>query len=37
MEIKYEKLTLTSLKFEEEGTVTTIVGRGFVNKLLPKK
>lgn len=29
--------TLTSLKFEEEGTVTTIVGRGFVNKLLPKK
>lgn len=29
--------TLTSLKFEEEGTVTTIVGRGFINKLLPKK
>jgi transcription initiation factor IIF auxiliary subunit len=29
--------TLTSLKFEEESTVTTIVGRGFVNKLLPKK
>ena len=29
--------TLTSLKFEEEGTVTTIVGREFVNKLLPKK
>lgn len=29
--------TLKSLKFEEEGTVTTIVGRGFINKLLPKK
>lgn len=29
--------TLTSLKFEEEGTVTTIMGRGFINKLLPKK
>lgn len=26
-----------SLKFEEEGTFTTIMGRGFVNKLLPKK
>lgn len=29
--------TLKSLKFEEEGTITTIMGRGFVNKLLPKK
>lgn len=29
--------TLKSLKFEETGTVTTIVGRGFLNKLLPKK
>lgn len=29
--------TVKSLKFEEEGTITTIVGRGFINKLLPKK
>ena len=29
--------TVVSLKFEEEGTFTTIMGRGFVNKLLPKK
>lgn len=29
--------TCKSLKFEEEGTVTTIMGRGFINKLLPKK
>lgn len=29
--------TLKSLKFEETGTVTTIVGRGFLNKLLPRK
>lgn len=29
--------TLKSLKFEETGTVTTIIGRGFINKLLPKK
>lgn len=29
--------TIKSLKFEEEGTVTTIIGRGFINKLLPKK
>lgn len=29
--------TLKSLKFEESGTVTTIMGRGFINKLLPKK
>lgn len=29
--------TLKSLKFEETGTVTTSIGRGFINKLLPKK
>ena len=29
--------TLVSLDFEREGTVTTIMGRGFINKLLPKK
>ena len=29
--------TLKSLKFEETGTVTTIVGRGFINKLFSKK
>lgn len=29
--------TIVTLKFEETGTVTTIMGRGFVNKLLPKK
>lgn len=29
--------TLKSLKFEETGTVTTVMGRGFLNKLLPKK
>lgn len=29
--------TCKSLKFEETGTVTTLVGRGFINKLLPKK
>ena len=29
--------TLKSLKFEQDGTVTTIMGRGFINKLLPKK
>ena len=29
--------TLVSFKFEQEGTVTTIMGRGFINKLLPKK
>lgn len=29
--------TLKSLKFEETGTVTTIMGRGFIQKLLPKK
>ena len=29
--------TIKSLKFEETGTVTTMMGRGFINKLLPKK
>ena len=29
--------TIKSLKFEEDGTVTTIMGRGFIGKLLPKK
>lgn len=29
--------TYKSFKFEEEGTITTIMGRGFINKLLPKK
>ena len=29
--------TVKSLKFEEEGTITTTIGRGFINKLLPKK
>ena len=29
--------TLKSFKFEETGTDTTILGRGFINKLLPKK
>ena len=29
--------TVKTLKFEEKGTVTTIMGRGFINKLLPKK
>ena len=29
--------TITSLKFEENGTITTAIGRGFINKLLPKK
>jgi len=29
--------TLKSFKFEEEGTITTVIGRGFINKLLPKK
>lgn len=29
--------TKASFKFEETGTVTTIMGRGFINKLLPKK
>ena len=29
--------TKTSIKFEKEGTFTTIMGRGFIQKLLPKK
>lgn len=29
--------TCKSIKFEETGTFTTIMGRGFINKLLPKK
>lgn len=29
--------TLKTFKFEEEGTVTSMLGRGFINKLLPKK
>jgi hypothetical protein len=28
--------TLKSLKFEETGSVSTIMGRGFIQKLLPK-
>ena len=28
--------TKVSLKFEETGTVSTLMGRGFINKLLPK-
>lgn len=29
--------TIKSIRFEETGTITTIMGRGFINKLLPKK
>lgn len=29
--------TIKTLKFEEEGTITTNAGRAFVNKLFPKK
>lgn len=29
--------TIVSLKFEETGSVTTMMGRGFINKLLLKK
>lgn len=29
--------TLASFNFEKEGTVTTILGRQFISKLLPKK
>lgn len=29
--------TLKSIKFEETGTITTIMGRGFIQKLLPRK
>ena len=28
---------IKSFEFEKEGTITTLVGRGFINKLLPKK
>lgn len=28
--------TVKSIKFEEEGTISTIMGRGFIQKLLPK-
>lgn len=28
--------TLASFKFEQEGTITTIMGRGFIQRLLPK-
>ena len=29
--------TKKSFEFEKEGTITTIMGRGFIGKLLPKK
>nr|DAJ97383.1 MAG TPA: hypothetical protein [Herelleviridae sp.] len=29
--------TIVTLNFEKEGNVTTIMGRGFINKLLPKR
>lgn len=29
--------TYKTLKFEETGTITTSMGRGFINKLIPKK
>ena len=29
--------TLKTFKFEETGTVTSMLGRGFINKILPKK
>ncbi len=29
--------TKKSFEFEKEGTITTIMGRGFLNKLIPKK
>ena len=29
--------TIKSFEFEEKGSITTIMGRGFINKLLPKK
>jgi len=29
--------TVKSFEFEKEGTITTIMGRGFINKLLPRK
>lgn len=29
--------TIKSIRFEQTGTITTLMGRGFINKLLPKK
>ena len=29
--------TIKSINFEKDGTITTIMGRGFISKLLPKK
>lgn len=29
--------TVKSFEFEKEGTITTLMGKGFMNKLLPKK
>ena len=29
--------TIKSIKFEQTGTITTMMGRGFIQKLLPKK
>lgn len=29
--------TFKSFEFEKTGTITTIMGRGFINKLLPRK
>ena len=29
--------TRKTFQFEEEGTITTTIGRGFINKLLPRK
>lgn len=29
--------TYKTFKFEEEGTITTTMGRGFINRLFPKK
>ena len=29
--------TVKSIEFEKEGTITTIMGRGFINKLVPRK
>lgn len=29
--------TVVSINFEKEGTITTVMGRGWINKLLPKK
>ena len=29
--------TKASFEFEKEGTITTIMGRGFINKLIPRR